>query len=603
MVKIVIVPSSKYHKEAISLARSLHGKHGCEVLLAVHNTEILNFSNVGIQAIPFNNLKDIEYQIIVNAFNICISFSNEHETKDSNIFFLKVRKVLNDEFTLESKKGVIKTKIKDNNFVEDQNKDIPLLTTIYKNSSYTSVYKEGEKQIILRGSEESSERFPVFQYKLKNYDSKKDGSIIIKPLCNWENSYDLFNDFKRFSKDGKGKWNNIILDPSSTSPDYYLVLNSTHESFNPSKTIWFCMEPKMETHPAWKDFCELMNKNNVLYNGSHSLQMNNVEWHLTKSYNELLTYKVDKKYDKVLSVVVSDRCVDEGHKLRLDFISDLDKRKDLGFDVHIYGKCASLNFKNYKGELPKASKDNGIFPYKYHFNAENHSYDNYVTEKFTDGIVGETVFFYWGCPNVDKYYDKDSFIRLSLRKEDREQDIEKVKNAIINDQWSKHIDIIRKEKMKMVKVYNMFPRIESILFLKDTTVLVEPLGDHSNPDTKVRHEYLVKQNFKDIQLVAVTKGMKVFLDVFSLSVKTNKNIMLIFNTTSVIDIHHRLIATISETRENEGKIPDIILLDCDSFLVTPQGGKLMLEELDKVFKSGVGISFEELYKKFFYKKL
>jgi hypothetical protein len=113
-------------------------------------------------------------------------------------------------------------------------------------------------------------------------------------------------------------------------------------------------------------------------------------------------------YDKVLSVVVSDRCVDEGHKLRLDFIKDLDERASstslfglksnntLGFDVHIYGNCASLKFKNYKGELPKASKDDGILPYKYHFNAENHSYDNYVTEKFTDGIVGESVFFYWG---------------------------------------------------------------------------------------------------------------------------------------------------------------------------------------------------------------
>jgi hypothetical protein len=272
----------------------------------------------------------------------------------------------------------------------------------------------------------------------------------------------------------------------------------------------------------------------------------------------------------------------------------------LGFEVHIYGKCASLKFKNYKGELPKASKDDGILPYKYHFNAENHSYDNYVTEKFTDGVVGETVFFYWGCPNVDKYYNKDSFIRLSLMKEDREKHIEIVKKAIINDEWSKRIDTIRKEKNKMVKVYSLFPRMESILFLKDTSVLVEPLGEE---DTKVRCDYLIKQNFKEIQMVSFNKGMKVFLDIFNLSVQSNKNILMLLNTTSVIDIHHRLTVCVSEARELEGKVPEIVLLDDESFMVTPGGAKAMLEELDKVFKSGVGITFEGLYKKVFWKKV
>jgi hypothetical protein len=611
-MKIIIVPTLLKSKEAISLAKALHNKHGCEVLIAVHNSELMQFNllNCGIQTIPFNSLSDIEYQLVVNNFTICITFFNDHEAKDSNIFSFKVRKVSNGEYTFESKKGIIKTKVKDNDFVEDENKDIPLLTTIYKNAYPTYVYNDENKQIILRGQIDSGERLPIFNYKIKQYNTS--GHIIIKPLCNWEKSVDMFNDFKRFSKDGKGKWNNILLDPTSTSPDYYLVLNSTKEAFDPLKTIWFCMEPKMETHPAWENFCRIMNNANPVYNGSHSLQMNNVEWHLNKTYTELLTYNIEKKHDKVLSIVVSDRCVDEGHKLRLDFIKDLDERASstslfglksnntLGFEVHIYGKCASLKFKNYKGELPKASKDDGILPYKYHFNAENHSYDNYVTEKFTDGIVGETVFFYWGCPNIDKYYNKDSFIRLSLKREDREKDIEIVKNAILNNEWSKRIDTIRKEKNKMVKVYNLFPRMETILFLKDTTLLVEPLGEE---DTKVRVDYLIKQNFKDIQMVTVNKGMKVFLDIFNLSVQSNKNVLMLFNVTSVIDIHHNLTVSISEARELEGKVPEIILLDDESFMVTPAGAKAMLEEIDKVFKSGVGITFEGLYKKFFYKKL
>jgi hypothetical protein len=485
--------------------------------------------------------------------------------------------------------------IKNDNFVENDLKDIPILTLIYKNSSPSILYTiDNNNLIVLRGIETES-RVPSFPYKLKDYENNM---ITIKPLCNWESPLELFNDFKRFSKDNNGKWNNFVLDPTTNSPDYYLVLNSTSERFDPSKTIWFCMEPKMETHPGWSQFCTMMNNANPLYNGSHSLQMNNVEWHLSKTYKELCeeeTARPSKFYDKVLSVVVSDRCVDEGHKLRLDFIKDLDKRKDLGFDLHIYGKCKSLNFKNYKGELPRATKDDGIFPYKYHFNAENHSYDNYITEKFTDGIIGETLFFYWGCTNTEKYYDKNCFIKLSLKPEDRETDISMVKEAIINDEWSKRIETIRKEKKKMYKVYNMYPRIESILFLNKTTIILE-----NSPDTQTRGQYLLKQNFKNIRLADIVMGQQVFMEMFNLAVTSKSNMMLILKTTNIIDLHHKLCVCISESRELEDKIPEMILIDDNSFFITPEGGAKMLE----IIKTTMGgISFENLYNKLFYKKL
>ena len=55
--------------------------------------------------------------------------------------------------------------------------------------------------------------------------------------------------------------------------------------------------------------------------------------------------------------------------------------------------------------------------------------------------------------------------------------------------------------------------------------------------------------------------------------------------------------------KDDNKVPEIVLLDDESFMVTPGGAKAMLEELDKVFKSGVGITFEGLYKKVFWKKV
>lgn len=594
-VKIFISTDNKNKDHALVLSKALHNKHGCEVLFTVPSLDAFNFPKSNIQVVPYNNFAEIEQSLILNKFTIGIMF-NDIEVNDRHIFSIKCKpSKVKDEYIFESKKDLVKSTIKNENFVENTLKDIPILTLIYKNSSPSNLYViDEENLIVLRGIETES-KVPQFPYKFKDYENNM---ITIKPLCNWESPLELFNDFKRFSKDGNGKWNTFVLDPNTNNPDYYLVLNSTSERFDPSKTIWFCMEPKMETHPGWAQFCNAMNNSNPLYNGSHSLQMNNLEWHLSKTYKDLCNEESPSKvYDKVLSVVVSDRAVDEGHKLRLDLIKDLDKRTDLGFDLHIYGKCKSLNFKNYKGELPRATKDDGIFPYKYHFNAENHSYENYITEKFTDGIMGETVFFYWGCTNTEKYYDKKSFIKLSLKPEDRENDISILKQAILNDEWSKRIDIIRKEKKKMYKVYNMYPRIESILFLNKTTIILE---NYSPVENQNRGNYLIKQNFKNIQIADIVMGQNVFMDLFNLALTSKNNIMLIFKTTNILDLHHKLCVCISESRELEDKIPEIILLDDISFFITPEGASKMLEIIRTTMG---GISFEGLYKKLFYKKL
>jgi hypothetical protein len=610
MVKIFIIPSSKQRDECISLAKALNGKHGCDVMFTAPHTTVNSFTNLPINCVPFNSIQELEHPLIINKFSVCITFDSSHETKNPNIFSIKVRGVNKGEYTFDTPKGIIKSSIVNDEFKVNSDGDIPILTTIYKNYSPNNIYMTDNTQILMRGQMEVDNNIPTFNYTIKDYSSKNNDCVTIKPLCNWESSVDMFNDFKRFTKDGKGRWNNLLMDPNATNPDYYMVFNSTNEKFDPSKTMWFCMEPKMETNIGWKAFCEYMNNANPLFNGSHSLQMNNVEWHLSKSYSELLDLKIEKKFDKVLSVVVSDRCVDEGHKLRLDFIKDLDSRASstslfglksnntLGFDVHIYGKCKSLNFKNYKGELPKASKEDGIFPYKYHFNAENHSYDNYITEKFTDGVVGETVFFYWGCPNAEKYYNPQSFIRLSLKPEDRETDIKLIKDAMNADEWGKRINIIKEEKTKMLKVYNMFSRMESIISLKDTTILVENLNNDTLNNDRVMS--IVKQNFKDIKLVGINKGMKVYIDVFNFCVSNDKNIILLFKDTDISSLHHSITTIVSSVREIENDIVDIIMLDEESFFITPKGAKNMLDHINKLTGP---TSFEDVYKNFLYKKV
>ena len=57
---------------------------------------------------------------------------------------------------------------------------------------------------------------------------------------------------------------------------------------------------------------------------------------------------ITPKKRNILSVCVSNRYVDSGHKYRIDLIRKLDdmsKENKLPFDLHIYGTCKSFNFK------------------------------------------------------------------------------------------------------------------------------------------------------------------------------------------------------------------------------------------------------------------
>ena len=131
-------------------------------------------------------------------------------------------------------------------------------------------------------------------------------------------------------------------------------------------------------------------------------------------------------------------------------------------DVHVYGQNKFL-WKNYKGSLPPHKKDDSLFPYKYSFNVENFSIKNYYTEKLIDGILSETLVFYWGCPNIEEYINEKCYVRLNL--DNFEKSLETIKKAIEEDWWYQRIDIIRKEKQKILNELGFFPRLKKLILI------------------------------------------------------------------------------------------------------------------------------------------
>lgn len=64
---------------------------------------------------------------------------------------------------------------------------------------------------------------------------------------------------------------------------------------------------------------------------------------------------------------------------------------------------------------------------------ENHKSKNYFTEKIMECFVSKTVPIYWGCPNIEKYYNIDGIIQFNKK----EELYEIVNNLTIDDYYNR----------------------------------------------------------------------------------------------------------------------------------------------------------------------
>lgn len=276
--------------------------------------------------------------------------------------------------------------------------------------------------------------------------------IRIKILANWTSTEEIMRVWNKMTK-GDFRWNRILM-VKEEPVDYYVVLNATKETIDPKRTIYFQMEPNMAKSPSWGDWGAVP-VDRFFFTGIHSQTFNNLEWHINKTYSQLCSESINKT--KVFSSIVSGKYRDVGQTKRIDFIKFLEEKE---FPIDVYGENR-WNYKRYMGSLPYHCKDEGLLPYKYTFNAENNSIDNYFTEKIVDGILSECLVFYWGCPNIKEYIDERAFVYLELS--NFESDYLKILTAIKEDWHSQRLPFIKKEKEKILNELQFFPRVEKIL--------------------------------------------------------------------------------------------------------------------------------------------
>lgn len=150
------------------------------------------------------------------------------------------------------------------------------------------------------------------------------------------------------------------------------------------------------------------------------------------------TCRISKKFIKTsanfeVSFLCGSKNYLPGHTLRHNIYKNLGEIKNLGvkafytFPPGTSGDCVS---KDYIFESSQ-----------YSIVIENHRNENYFSEKLIDCLVTETIPFYWGCTNINDYFDKSGIIKF----EDASDLINKIK-LITPDLYSSRKEVIKKNK-------------------------------------------------------------------------------------------------------------------------------------------------------------
>lgn len=169
------------------------------------------------------------------------------------------------------------------------------------------------------------------------------------------------------------------------------------------------------------------------------------------NYIDVDTYSATDPLTKTgeLSAVCSDKQQTVTLKQRYDFIAGLKSR--LGDNFDWFGR----------GIRPISDKAEAMDSFKYHIAIENHIEPGHWTEKIADCYLAYCLPFYFGPPDIDKYFPPNSVIPIDIF--DLDAAAETIRIAIENNEYEKRLPAIIEARERVLTRYNLMHKIADIV--------------------------------------------------------------------------------------------------------------------------------------------
>tara|TARA_R110000868_G_scaffold405811_1_gene685637 strand:+ start:3329 stop:4276 length:948 start_codon:yes stop_codon:yes gene_type:complete len=138
-----------------------------------------------------------------------------------------------------------------------------------------------------------------------------------------------------------------------------------------------------------------------------------------------------------------------GYQLRIKLWSLKD---NINNSTLFYCSNEYLNWRpeiKHDGILPNNDKME-LFKSKFSIIIENSQEKNYFSEKLIDCLLTKTIPIYWGCPNIEEYFNGDGFIFIN----DESDFLQKVNSINIEEYYNSKKDIIE-SNFQIAKKYSL----------------------------------------------------------------------------------------------------------------------------------------------------
>ena len=161
---------------------------------------------------------------------------------------------------------------------------------------------------------------------------------------------------------------------------------------------------------------------------------------------------------RICSIIVSTKAFLPGQKKRIIFLEKIAKHFQNKIDFYGFGFNPILN------------KRNAIDPYIFSIGIENSNHMNYWTEKISDIYLGYTCPIYYGCKNINSFFNNKTFISINI--ENLDESICKLEK-IVNDplKYKPSNTDLTKERNKVLTKYNFFNSITKVINLENSNKL------------------------------------------------------------------------------------------------------------------------------------